>query len=796
MPSIAKWVSLLAAVGDCSAKSLWSSTPATDYPRIIQQAYLLGNGKLGAMPFGSAGKERIVLNVDSLWSGGPFESTEYTGGNPPEPKYEALSGIRDWIFQNVTGNVSQLLGGGDYYGSFRVLGNLSITHNASAVASSYRRELDLSTGIYTTKYTDSAGSDFATTVFCSYPDQVCIYQINSTAALPEISVKYENTLIDSSLANSSCGSDYARTRGVTQLGPPEGLLYESVAKIIGPANSTRCTSDGALVISQTPGLHSISIAISAETNYDSSKGNAENDYSFRGVDPSEIVEKTASDAASKTVSELTKRHLEDYQDLTQAFSLELPDPNGSAEVETATLFENYSASNGNPFVESLVFDYSRHLLISSSRENSLPANLQGKWASELFAAWSADYHANINIQMNYWGAEQTGLGGGVQDGLWRYMQETWVPRGTETAKLLYDAPGWVTHSEMNIYGHTAMKNDAGWANYPASGAWMMQHVTDHFAYSQNLDWLSSTGYPLLKGVTEFWLSQLQEDTHWNDGTLVVNPCNSPETGPTTFGCTHWHQLIHQLFNSVLYLGPLVSDSETFLANVSTTLTRLDKGFHLTSWGGVKEWKIPEPQSSIYDFENSTHRHLSHLWGWYPGLTLSSPSPSYLSGYTNETIQDAIATSLYSRGEGNAEDANAGWGKVWRSACWARLNNTERAYFHLKYAIEQNFVGNALSMYSGKNMPFQIDANFGFSGAVLSMLVVDIEEPGLGEGERTVVLGPAIPAEWAGGKVKGLRLRGGGSVDFGWNEEGIVDSVSVGQATRGVKFVDKTGKAIP
>ncbi|KAF2709441.1 glycoside hydrolase family 95 protein [Pleomassaria siparia CBS 279.74] len=775
------------------AKDLWSSIPVTNYSNIIRETYLLGNGKLGAMPFGAPGEEKIVLNIDSLWAGGPFSANNYTGGNPTDERYPHLPKIREWIFQNTTGNVTQLLGNGDNYGTYQVMGNLSISHNVSVNPTSYERRLNLTSGVYYTKYSDLAGSKYTTAVFCSYPDQVCIYHLSSSATLPDISIKLENQLVNDTLIQSSCGDGYVRLRGITQVGPPDGMRYEGMARVTRSSSlSLKCCErqPGTLIVLSTSGQRSVTVVVGAGTNYDQTKGNARDDFSFRGEDPETYIQNIAQGAASRDFQDLHDSHIADYQTLAGTFTLELPDPRDSSKEETSLLFDRYRSSQGDPFVESLLFDYSRHLLISSSRQNSLPANLQGRWNSELDAAWSADYHANINIQMNYWGAEQTGLGD-IQDGLWRYMQDTWVTRGSETARLLYGAPGWVTHSEMNIFGHTGMKNDAQWANYPASAAWMMQHVADHFAYSQDVAWLLTAGYPLLKGVVQFWLSQLQEDGYWNDGTLVVNPCNSPEHGPTTFGCTHYQQVLHQMFANALTLGPIASESDfAFLQNISTSLDRLDKGLRFTSWGGLQEWKLPEEQ--MYDEENNTHRHLSQLWGWYPGVSLVSPSHHFLSGYTNVTIQDAVATSLYSRGTGNGPDANAGWAKVWRSACWARLNNTERAYFELRYAVEQNFVGNGLSMYSGKNPPFQIDANLGFSGAVLSMLVVDIEAVVSGQ-VRNVVLGPAIPKSWGRGMVKGLRLRGGGIVGFEWNNDGLVTTVA--NDVEGVRLLDKSGKAL-
>lgn len=378
----------------------------------------------------------------------------------------------------------------------------------------------------------------------------------------------------------------------------------------------------------------------------------------------------------------------------------------------------------------------------------------------------------------------------MQSPLWEYMADTWMPRGQETAKLLYDAPGWVVHNEMNIFGHTGMKSGESWANYPAAAAWMMQHVFDHWDYSQDTEWLQTQGYPMMKGIAEFWLSQLQVDEFSKDGSLVVNPCSSPEHGPTTFGCAHYQQLVHQIFEGVLSMESAAGETdEDFVKNVTSSLVGLDKGFHVGEWGQIKEWKLPD--SYGYEFINDTHRHLSELVGWYPGYSLSS----FQGGYSNATMQEAVIQKLYSRGEGNGPDANAGWEKVWRSACWARLNNTERAHLELRYAIDENFVDNGFSMYSGTNTPFQIDANYGIGGAVLSMLVVDLPNASGDKSTRTVVLGPAIPAAWAGGKVKGLVLRGGGSVNFEWDNDGVVTRAEIKGRKAALRIVNKIDEVL-
>lgn len=345
------------------------------------------------------------------------------------------------------------------------MGNLSIIIGHATDYTNYTRSLDLSTGVHTTTYLVNS-VNYTTTLFCSNPAGACIYRVTSNQDLPNINIQFENSAVSSNLANSSCRYPYTRFRGVTRLKDPEGMIYDAVARFVDnrDGDGVSCGANGSLTIARSPGFKTVDVIISAGTNYDATKGNAENGYSFRGDDPAAAVQRSTSSGAQQGYDKLLKVHIEDYQSLFGTFTLTLPDAQRSAGQETAVLISNYSSSGiGDPYLESLLFDYSRYLLIASSRENSLPANLQGKWTEQMNPSWSSDYHANINIQMNYWVADQTGLGR-TSVALWNYMKNTWVPRGTETAKLLYNAPGWVVHNEMNIFGHTGMKNEAGWAN--------------------------------------------------------------------------------------------------------------------------------------------------------------------------------------------------------------------------------------------------------------------------------------------------------------------------------------------
>ncbi len=500
--------------------------------------------------------------------------------------------------------MSGLLGSSDYYGSYQVYANLSVEISGVTSAKSYNRSLSFDTGLHTTTFTANDGSTYTSTVYCSYPDQVCVYDLLSSSSLPEVTIYLENQLTDPTFFNKTCGDQYVRLTGFTQLGPPLGMKYDGIARLSTQSGEGNCSKSGALIVPANPHNQKLTIIIGAGTDYDQTAGNPEHNFSFQGPDPASNIEALTNSAASKSESSVRTAHIADYSALMGLFTLSLPDTANSTGLETSVIIDRYNTTGpGDPYLESLLLSLGRHFLVSSQRPNSLPANLAGRWSQTITAAWSADYHSNINFQMNQWGAEQTGLET-LLVSTFNYIEDTWVPRGSETAELLYAAPGWVVHDEINIFGHAGMKEVAQWANYPASAAWMMQHVYDHFSYTQNETWFKEQGYPLLKGVATFWLSQLHPDLFFNDGTLVVNPCNSPEHGPTTFGCSNYQQLIHQLFTNILSSISFIPGLEpdvAFVHNLTNSLDKLDKGLHIGTWNEIKEWKIPD--SYGYDFES-------------------------------------------------------------------------------------------------------------------------------------------------------------------------------------------------
>ncbi|OTA02843.1 hypothetical protein A9Z42_0032540 [Trichoderma parareesei] len=622
-----------------------------------------------------------------------------------------------------------------------------------------------------TAYTIGNGRQGGFVQFCSFPDQVCVYHVSSNKPLPQITVGLVDNYRTNPPSAVTCSPDGVHLSGRTVADDGEGLIgmkFDAQAHVLSSSGvKNSCNNNGQIVVHANK-AKSVTVVVASGTEYDPKKGNAAHNYSFRGVDPYPGVLKSIKAVSKKSYNTVLQRHVKDHGEWFNKFTLDLPDPHLSANVDTTDLLTNYKTDKGNPFVENLLIDYGKYMFIASSRPGSLPPNLQGSWAPDGNPAWSSDYHIDVNVQMNHWHVEKMGLGG-LTDPLWDFMTYTWVPRGTESARLWYNVSGWVAFTNLNTFGHTGQMNDATWSNVAHDIAWMMAHVWDRYDYGRDKKWYASVGYPMMKGVASFWVDMLVQDRYFNDGTLVANPCNSPEQGPT---------VIWELFDHIIKDWDAAGDEDTaFLKRVKASYSRLDP-----------EWKMD------IDVKNNTHRHLSHLYGFYPGYVISSAHAD------NKTVMDAVATSLYSRGNGT-EDSNTGWEKVWRGACWGQLGVVDEAYKELKYTIDMNFAANGLSVYTTGSwpyevtLPFQIDANFGLSANALAMLYTDLPKKLGDDSVQKVILGPAIPREWAGGSVRGGSLRGGGTVDFGWDDEGIVNRAVLHGRRLPIVVVNKHGKVL-
>ncbi|KAK1231403.1 hypothetical protein PQX77_005500 [Marasmius sp. AFHP31] len=762
-----------------SGNGLWYTSPSGNWSK----SYLpIGNGYLA----GGSTVELTQLNIETLWSGGPFSDSTYNGGNkqPEEANAtaEALTKYQQAVFSSPDGetsDLSSLMTDAGAYGSYAGSGYLITTLQSNATQSDYSRWLDLDEGIAraTWKQTDTT---LTRETFCSHPARACVQRINTAGntTLPNVTYAFSSyQQRDLPTFNVTCmDSETLQVRGRVE--GSVGMLYELLGRVDASGGSVRCTSSPAFDGSSSPNA---TIVVSEATNtsitwvggteYSQDAGDASHAFSFRGSDPHDDLVELISRVPSQ-YEDLLLEHIRDFKAiLSDKFSLSLGQT-PQLDIPTDELKAQYQLDIGNPYLEWLTFNYGRYLLATSAR-GELPANLQGKWASGTGNPWSADYHANINIQMNYWSAEMSNLD--VTKSLFDYFEKNWVPRGEETAHLIYNiSRGWVVHNEMNIFGHTGMKlGDAMWANYPEANAWMMMHVWDHFDYTNDVAWWKAQGWPLLKGAASFHLDRLLPDLRFNDSTLVVNPCNSPEQAPITLGCAHSQQLLWEMFNAVEKGFEASGDPDTaFLEEIRAKRTQMDKGLHIGSWGQFQEWKVDK------DRTNDTHRHLSHLIGLYPGYAISSYNETLQGGvlvngsevtYTKSEVLDAVRTSLIHRGDGIGPDANSGWEKIWRAAAWAQLQESEEFYHELTFTISENLGPNLFSLYnpSDHDPIFQIDANLGLPGAVLNAIIQAPDVSSLSETLKVFIL-PALPSQWNTGEIKGARIRGGITVDMEWS----------------------------
>ncbi|CCO35335.1 hypothetical protein BN14_09452 [Rhizoctonia solani AG-1 IB] len=524
------------------------------------------------------------------------------------------------------------------------------------------------------------------------------------------------------------------------------MLYEILATIrqSGPANSSaECAVDprsgDAVLVAK--GSTEAWVSWVGGTEYSMETGNAASGYTFKGVDPHAELTGLLAKAAGQNAASALAGHSADYRAALGGFSLNIGQKVEKTKT-TAQLRNEYKADVGNPYLEWLLFNYGRYMLIGSTR-GGLPANLQGKWARDTANPWFGNYQPNINLQMNYWFVEMAGLN--VTSTLWNYMEKTWVPRGSETARVLYNSTsGWVVHNAMF-------------------------HVYDHFDYTNDVTWWKEHGWPMLKGVASFWLDHLVEDEHFKDDTLVAVPCNSPEQPITTLGCAHSQQVIWQLFNAVEKGFEASGDQDiAFLRDVKAKRLRLDKGIKIGSFGQLQEWKVE------FDSTNNLHRHLSHLVGLYPGYTLAGFKTPTSQGQgipdiSRDQVLKASEISLISRGNGTGPDGDAGWEKIWRAACWAQLQNSTRFYRQLTYAIERNFGENLWSLYNSfvEDPIFQIDANLGYPAAVMNALVQAPDTPSLSD-TLAITLLPALPSAWPSGSITAARIRGSMTLDLVWS----------------------------
>lgn len=644
-------------------------------------------------------------------------------------------------------------GSPDKRGSYRNFGNIYMDFLTPDTCSDYRRELSLDEAVGRVSYVIGT-TRYEREYFASHADSVVVMRLSTPGSRGRLNLALR--MVDGEGRQAMTGGNMFLVSGQLDL-----LHYEAQAVVKAEGGTVR-TEDGRLMVS---GADAVTVVLAAATDFDlSSPTYTCGDERGLHARVSARVER----ASALAYKRLRARHVEDHSRLFGRVELELADTVPA--MTTDELLRNHKYNN---YLDMLCFQYGRYLMISSSRGGAVPSNLQGLWNNVNNPPWECDYHSNINIQMNYWPAEVTNLAECHMPFINYVSTEAMKPDGPwQRVARKEGCRGWAVHTQNNLFGYS------DWLINRPANAWYCTHLWQHYAYGLDRVYLRSVAWPVMKETCLYWFDRLK----MQDGRLIAPDEWSPEHGPWEDGPAYAQQLIHELFANTLEAAEVLGEDDSFVAQLREKYALLDNGLHIGGQGQLREWLKTD------DTPDDHHRHLSHLMALYPC--------SGISTLTDRRLADAARVSLNWRGDGAT-----GWSRAWKVACWARLNDGERAYSLLKKA--QNITDvtvvsmddNAGGMYGNlfcAHPSFQIDGNFGTTAAIAEMLLQNTV--------RGIWLLPALPSEWGKGRFCGLRAHGGFTIDAEWADGNIVKACVKSEAggvcrlyLPGVKVRKVTGK---